>query len=84
MVASTSGPGTFTKPGGLAAHRPDLIYPFRRAASYVSRVLKGEKLAELPVQAPTSYELAVNNRTAKALGLTITPALLARADEVDE
>ena len=74
----------FVTAGGLVAYGPDLVYPFRRAASYVSRILKGEKPAELPVQAPTSYELAVNNRTAKALGLTIPPALLIRADEVIE
>lgn len=70
--------------GGLLAYGPDLIDPFRRAASYVSRILKGERPAELPAQAPTSYELTVNSRTAKALGLTVPPALLARADEVIE
>ena len=74
----------FVTAGGLVAYGPDLVYPFRRAASYVSRILKGEKPAELPVQAPTSYELTVNNTTARALGLTVPPALLARADEVIE
>jgi putative tryptophan/tyrosine transport system substrate-binding protein len=74
----------FVTSGGLIAYGPDLVYPFRRAASYVSRILKGEKSADLPVQAPTSYELAINNRTAKALGLTVPSTLLARADEVIE
>ena len=74
----------FTAAGGLMSYETDQLEIFRLAASYVDRILRGDKPADLPVQAPTKFETAVNVRTAKALGLSVPPGLLVAADEVIE
>jgi putative ABC transport system substrate-binding protein len=83
-VPTTFGIGNFARSGGLMSYGPDLVDVSRRAATYVDRILRGEKPADLPVQAPTRFELVINLKAAKALGLTIPQSILLRADEVIE
>ena len=75
---------TFVTGGGLISYGPDFFDQYRRAAGYIDRILKGEKPAALQVQAPTKYDLIINMKAAKALGLNVPPALVTRADEVIE
>ena len=83
-LPAVHGDRTFVSAGGLISYGPDRVDPFRRAADYVNRILRGEKPSDLPVQAPTKYELTINLKTAKALGFTMPADLIARATEVVE
>jgi putative ABC transport system substrate-binding protein len=84
QVPAVYSSSTFVRDGGLLSYGPDRVDIFHRAASYVDRILRGAKPADLPVQFPTKFEMAVNLKTAKALGLAVPPSILLRADEVIE
>src|SRR5205823_920125 len=81
-VPAVYSQSAFARDGGLLSYGPDPVDPFRRAASYVDRILRGAKPAELPVQLPTKFEMVLNLKTAKALGLAVPPSIWLRADEV--
>jgi putative ABC transport system substrate-binding protein len=83
-VSAVYNLSTFARDGGLLSYGPDPVDNFRRAATYVDRILRGAKPGDLPVQLPTKYEMVVNLKTAKALGLTVPQSILLRADEVIE
>ena len=83
-VPAVYGQYEHARDGGLLSYGPDSVGAFRRAASYVDRILRGEKPGDLPVQFPTKFEMVVNRKTANALGLAIPPSILLRADEVIE
>ena len=84
QVPTVSAGSIFARDGGLLSYGVDLVDPWRRAATYVDRILHGEKPGDLPVQFPANFEMAVNLKSAKALGLAIPPSILMRADEVIE
>src|SRR5262249_23287237 len=83
-VPDIHGYSYYARDGGLLSYGPDPVDTFRRAATYVDRILRGEKPGDLPVQFPTKFEMVVNRKTAKALGLALPPSILLRADEVIE
>jgi putative ABC transport system substrate-binding protein len=83
-VPAVYGAAYYVRDGGLLSYGPDVVDNWRRAATYVDRILRGEKPGDLPVQFPTKFEMVVNRKTAAALGLAIPPSILLRADEVIE